>query len=137
MQHAKGFTLVEVMVTVTIVAILASIALPAYSDYVLRSKFAEASGNLADLRVKMEQYYMDNRRYSTVAGGGTCGIPGNNTPTVGEARYFTYECLPSAPNAAGDQQFVLKAVGIAAQGLGGISFTVNHSNTKATAVEAS
>jgi type IV pilus assembly protein PilE len=134
MRRARGFTLIEVMITIAIIAIIAAVALPSYTDYVLRSKFAEASGNLADLRVKMEQYYMDNRRYSTTAAGGTCGIPGGNAPTVTEARYFTYVCASSNPNAAGDQRFVLTANGTGAQGLAGIAFTVNHANTKATVV---
>ena len=139
MQHARGFTLLELMITVVIVAILAGIAVPAYSDYVLRGKFAEATGNLADLRVKMEQYYADNRRYSTDAAGGVCGIPGvpdGNTPTASDARYFTYTCQSTAPNGLGDQQFVLTATGVAAEGLGGISFTVNHANAKQTIVAA-
>lgn len=136
MQHTKGFTLIELMVTVTAIAILAAIALPSYNDYVLRSKFAEATGNLADLRVKMEQYYMDNRRYSTDAAGGTCGIPGGNAPAAADARYFTYVCASTAPNGIGDQQYVLTANGVAAQGLNGISFTINQANTKATVVTA-
>jgi Tfp pilus assembly protein PilE len=107
-----------------------------YNDYVLRSKFVEATGNLADLRVKMEQAYADNRRYNDpVLGNGICGIPGNNVPTAADARYFTYTCLSSnAPAGGGDQQFVLTAIGVAAQGLGGLSFTVNHANTKTTVV---
>jgi type IV pilus assembly protein PilE len=134
MQHKKGFTLVELLITVAVIGILAGIALPSYSDYVTRSKFAEATGNLADLRVKMEQYYADNRRYSTTAAGGICGIPGGNAPTASDARYFTYVCASTAPNGIGDQQFVLTATGVPAQGLNGISFTVNHANTKATVV---
>jgi type IV pilus assembly protein PilE len=134
MQRAKGFTLIEIMITVAIVAILAGIALPTYTDYVLRSKFAEATGNLGDLRVKMEQYYMDNRRYSSNAGGGTCGIPGGNAPTVADARYFNYVCASTTLNGMGDQQYVLTANGVPAQGLGGLSFTVNEANAKATAV---
>jgi len=134
MQHTKGFTLIELMVTVTVIAILAAIALPSYNDYVTRSKFAEATGNLADLRVKMEQYYADNRRYSTVAAGGICGIPGGNTPAAADSRYFTYTCASTNPNAMGDQQFLLTATGVAAQSLGGISFTVDQANTKATVV---
>src|SRR5689334_7842568 len=117
MQHTKGFTLIELMVTVTVIAILAAIALPSYNDYVTRSKFAEATGNLADLRVKMEQYYADNRRYSTVAAGGICGIPGGNTPAAADSRYFTYTCASTNPNAMGDQQFLLTATGVAAQSL--------------------
>jgi len=137
MQHAKGFTLLELMITVAIVAILASIALPSYNDYVLRARFTEATGNLADLRVKMEQAYGDNRRYNDpVAGVGTCGIPGGNTPLAADARYFTYTCASSVPNPIGDQQFVLTATGVAAQGLGGISFTVDFRNVKATTVTA-
>ena len=137
MQHTKGFTLIELMVTIMVIAILAAIALPSYNDYVLRSKFAEATGNLADLRVKMEQSYADNRRYNDpVAGVGTCGITGGNAPAAADARYFTYTCASTTPNAIGDQQFVLTATGVAAQGLGGLSFTVDQANTKATVVTA-
>jgi type IV pilus assembly protein PilE len=137
MQHEKGFTLLELMITVAIVAILAGIALPSYNDYVLRGKFAEAKGNLADLRVKMEQYYADNRVYNDlVLGVGNCGIPGNNTPTASDARYFTYSCLSLNPNPVGDQQFLLTATGVAAQGLAGISFNVNHANARQTIVAA-
>jgi type IV pilus assembly protein PilE len=134
MQHAKGFTLLELMITVVIVAILASIALPSYSDYVLRGKFQEATGNLADLRVKMEQFYMDNRGYSVPLDAALCGIPGNNAPTASDARYFTYECAPNNPNGIGAQTYVLTARGVAAQGLDGISFTINERNAKATQI---
>ena len=134
MQRARGFTLIEVMIVVVVIAILASIALPSYNDYITRSTFAEAQGNLADLRVKMEQYYLDNRRYSSTAGGGTCGVVGGNTPTVPNARYFTYSCLPGTNTAAGDQTYVITATGITAQGLEGIAFTVNESQTRATTV---
>ena len=135
MQHTRGFTLIELMVTIAVIAVLASIALPAYSDYVTRARFAEATSNLADLRAKMEGSYADNRRYNDPAAGvGTCGIPGGNTPTVSDPRYFTYTCASLTPNAIGDQQFLLTAIGVAAQGLGGISFTVDHANTKRTIV---
>ena len=135
MQHAKGFTLIELMITVAIVAILASIALPAYNDYVLRGKFTEATGNLADLRVKMEQFYQDNRSYSVPLDAGTCGIPGGNKPNVSEGSYFDYECLPDTPNGIGAQTYVLKAKGKADQGLDGIWFTVNQQNGKATQIQ--
>ena len=134
---ASGFTLIEVMITVVVIAVIAAIAIPNYTDYVTRSKFTEATGHLSDLRVKMEQHYQDNRRYSTDAAGGTCGIPGGNSPTVSVTQYFTYTCSSTARNAAGDQQFTLTATGRAEQGLSGIAFTINHSNTKATTVTAS
>ena len=136
MQHAKGFTLVELMITVMIVAILATIALPAYNDYVLRAKFTEATGNLADLRVKMEQFYLDNQAYNVPLDTTICGIPGGKSPTASDARYFTYECAhdPLQVNVIGAQTYVLTAKGIPEQGLDGISFTVNEKNGKATQI---
>jgi len=132
MRFKQGFTLIEVMITVVIVAVIAAVAIPNYTDYVTRSKFTEAHGQLADLRVKMEQYYMDNRRYSTNAGGGTCGL--GNTITVAGAKYFAYTCASSAPNAAGDQAYTLTATGAAGEGLDGLAFTINQANGRGTTV---
>ena len=132
MRFKQGFTLIELMITVAIIAILAAIAVPSYTDYVTRSKFTEAHGMLVDLRVKMEQYYMDNRRYSTTTGGGICGI--GNPPSTPGTKYFTFTCASTAANAAGDQQYTLTATGNAGQGLDGIAFTINHANARATTV---
>jgi len=137
MRYARGFTLIELMITVAIIAVLTAVAFPSYTDYVTRSKLAEAYAHLADLRVKMEQYYLDNRRYSTTAAGGTCGVPGGNTPTAQGTKYFDFACASSNPNAAGDQEYLLTASGKLSEGLSGIAFTVNHGNTKATNVTAS
>jgi len=134
MRNERGFTLLELMIVVAVIAILAAIALPSYQDYITRSKFQEATSSLADLRVKMEQYFMDNRRYNATGVPGTCGVPGGLVPTVPGAKYFTFACASSNAAGAGDQQFSITATGIPAQGLDGIAFTVNHSNTKATVV---
>lgn len=136
MRSARGFTLIELMITVAVIAVLSAIALPSYTDYVTRSKLAEAYAHLSDLRVKLEQSYLDNRRYSDSVGGGTCGIPGGNTPTVSGAKYFDFTCASSSPNASGDQAYVLTAAGKAAESLSGIAFTLDQSNTKATNVTA-
>ena len=132
MRFTRGFTLIEVMITVVIIAAIAAIAIPNYTDYVTRSKFAEAVGHLADQRVKMEQYYMDNRRYSSDTGGATCGL--GNTITVTNAKYFDYTCATSNANTVGAQSYTITATGKAAEGLQGISFTVNQANTRTTTV---
>ena len=79
MKYAKGFTLIELMIVVAVIAILAGIGLPAYGDYVKRGKLVEASSQLSDGRVKMEQFFQDSRTYV----GGPC-------PAL--TKYFTFSC---------------------------------------------
>jgi type IV pilus assembly protein PilE len=137
MRQARGFTLIELMIVVAVVAVLAAIAVPNYTAYITRAKFAEATAALGNLRIKMEQYYQDNRRYSTLPAGGICGLVGGNTPTVSDAKYFTYSCASSNPLAspAGDQRYTISATGIG--GVTGLTFTINESNTKTSTVAAS
>ena len=60
-----GFTLIELMVTVGIVAIISAIALPAYDIYVRKAARAEGKAALLDVAAKQEQYYLDNKSYTT------------------------------------------------------------------------
>jgi type IV pilus assembly protein PilE len=78
MRRSRGFTLIEVMITLAIVAILAAIAVPSYSEYVKRARITEAVAALADMHVKMERYFQDNRRYDPPAPA----IPPCNAGTV-------------------------------------------------------
>lgn len=113
----KGFTLIELMVTVAIIGILASIALPAYTQYVQRGKIAEATATLSSLRVQMEQFYQDNRTYV----GGPCA------PAAGSTKYFAYACAAGQPTAT---TYNIVATGAAGQGMPGYSYTIDETNTK-------
>ena len=64
MTRSRGFTLIELMIAVAIIAILAAIAIPSYTDYIRRGRLTEALGRLSAMRVKMEQYFQDNRVYT-------------------------------------------------------------------------
>lgn len=62
--NRKGFTLIELMVAVAIVAILAAIALPAYQQYVIRGKRTAAQAQMMDIANREQQYFMANRAYA-------------------------------------------------------------------------
>jgi prepilin-type N-terminal cleavage/methylation domain-containing protein len=63
-----GFTLVEVMITVTIVAILAAIAIPTFSSYIRQSRMSEATGFLSEIKARQESYRSDFGMYCDVSG---------------------------------------------------------------------
>ncbi len=60
---ARGFTLIELMMAVAVIAILASIAIPSYSQYALRAKRSEGRAALLEAAARMERYYTDNQSY--------------------------------------------------------------------------
>jgi len=125
-NKAGGFTLIELMIVVVIVAILAAIAIPAYSSYVLRGKLVEGMNGLTFMRTKMEQFYQDNRTYVTVSGTTTYTTPCENTSeqTWGT---FTVTCQDGYPTSTA---YVLQAEGSGMTE--GFTFTIDQSGNKET-----
>jgi type IV pilus assembly protein PilE len=118
----KGFSLIELMVTVAIVGILSAIALPAYTDYLVRGRLVQATSTLAGWRVKMEQFYQDNRTYTNACVAGSAAV------TPAPTDFFTFACVPSVDG----QSYQLSATGQAS--LAGFQYTVDQSNAMATNV---
>lgn len=67
MNRQKGFTLIELMITLVIVAILAAVALPAYRDSVRKGHRRAAQSAMLELANRQQQFFVANRVYATTA----------------------------------------------------------------------
>ncbi|QIZ77124.1 type IV pilin protein [Ferrimonas lipolytica] len=74
MNRSRGFTLIEMMIAVTILGILASIAYPSYTDYVQSSRRALAKTTLVEASQRLERYYAQNLTFTGAVSGSTLTI---------------------------------------------------------------
>ena len=119
-RNPGGFTLIELMVTVAIVGILAAVALPSYLAYMVRGKLVAGTTALAALRTSMEQYYQDNRQYTSVS---TSILSPCSSSTTADT--FTLTC----------SNLTATTYTITSAGSGptaGAVYTIDQSNTQAT-----
>ena len=120
-----GFTLIELMIAVVVIALLAMVAIPAYNDSVTKGRRADAKSSLSTAAARQEQFFMDNKTYTTdltdigFIGSATsvASLDGNYTvsvatPTAGCPIATCFE-LRAAPNKSDGycQTFTLNSVG--------------------------
>lgn len=92
-NQMRGFTLIELMITVAVIGILASIAYPGYRDYIVRSNRAEARAALLENAQFLERNFTTANRYDRTAPNdadsaiGNGDLPMQQTPASGAARY--------------------------------------------------
>lgn len=110
------------MITVAIVAILAAVALPAYSDYVLRGNIASMTNELLAVRAKMETYYQDNRTY---ASSSSATAPCTATAVSYSKPSFTIACSNISSTT-------FKATATGSGSMDGFVYTITQDDTKGT-----
>jgi type IV pilus assembly protein PilE len=136
-RRAAGFTLIELMIAVAIVAILASIAYPSYRNYVLRGQVIQATNGLSAMSANMERYFQDNRQYNSVVAGQSPMSPCDpaNPPSTFTYGTFTIACSFTG-NSATTPSFQLTAAGNATGPTAGFSYTINQAGTQGSTVGA-
>lgn len=102
-NRLRGFTLIEMMVTVAIIGILAAIAYPSYIEQVRKSRRADATAALVTAAQTMERFYTENNSYATATAGDVAGSTiSDHAPTDRAHADRTYDiALNPAPTATG------------------------------------
>jgi type IV pilus assembly protein PilE len=94
-SRTGGFTLIELMIAVAIIAILASIAVPSYATFMKRSRRADAEATMLDIAQREQQYLLDTRTFAPNVAALNTAVPADVTA------YYTIQiCQTTAPCAA-------------------------------------
>lgn len=92
----RGFTLIELMIVVTIIAILAAIVYPNYQNYILKSRRSDGKTLLTGIAAREEQYFMDNKAYTNNLANLGYAVNGDGTVTSEQGFYKVQVATPDA-----------------------------------------
>lgn len=112
MKLNGGFTLIELMVVVTIIGILAAIGYPSYQNYVLKARRTDAQADLLELAQFMERFFTENGRYHQDTGGTAVALPFTKSPSEGSATFYNISFVGGTLTST---TFTLQAAPLGAQ----------------------
>lgn len=121
MSKQAGVTLIELMIVVVVVGILTSIAVPAYTEHVVKGKIAQGVGALSEAKVRMEQVFNSARTYD-------CALKFDPV--------FDGTPFEVAVSNCSATTFTMTATGKSASGMSGYTYTINQSGEKTSKTPA-
>lgn len=129
-RNIGGFTLLEVMIVLAIVAILSSIALPSYKTYTAKQKARSAQSDLVALSMNMENYLQNTTSYPAVTAttaNTQTALTGWNPGSAGNFNY-TISAVTQPTNSS-NGSYTLTATGVGSA-LSGCTITLTSANTR-------
>lgn len=128
----RGFTLIEMLVVLVIIGILASIAMPMYSDYIRKASRQAAETELLELAALQEKIYVNSNAYAysvTAAYDGTA--TGGLGRTTGTTKDGKYTLALSSVSATVTQTYTLTATPVAGSSqVGDGTLSIDHTNKR-------
>jgi type IV pilus assembly protein PilE len=121
-KRHNGFTLIEVMITLVLLAILTAIAIPAYQGYISTSRQTEGHNNLAALQMAEEEFFLENNQYFVGGDWSTLQTNSNGLWTrTGSEGEFNFDYAVALSGGG----YVATATGTATGKVPGVVLTVN------------
>jgi prepilin-type N-terminal cleavage/methylation domain-containing protein len=124
-RNRRGFTMIELMVVVVIVAILAGVAIPIYGKYIKNSRLTEASAKMGEIITAAKAYAMENQDAS---GNPTWPSAAGGIVDLTSTELFSYAITAGGGGNANTTAFTITATGIAAKKMAGVTVAISVPN---------